>query len=141
MADPSAHEYQNTPGSNQRESLRDILMQPTQTRDFAPQFNHHNSQQRLHRVHYVSRSKSVKDDRERRLPNLNKKYYSDLIRSLKWELAKKRRSKLRKGNALLIQDNAPPHGVTMATIEECGLQLLDLSPIPQIKLPHAFFIP
>ncbi|XP_022088986.1 sprouty-related, EVH1 domain-containing protein 2-like [Acanthaster planci] len=76
LCDPSAHEYQNTPGSNQRESLRDILMQPTQARDFAPQFNHHSNQQRLHRVHYVSRSKSVKDDKERRLSNSNKKYSS-----------------------------------------------------------------
>ena len=58
---------------------------------------------------------------------MNQEYYSDLIRSLKREMARKRRNKLRKGHALLLQDNAPPHrtGVTMATIEECGLQLLE----------------
>jgi len=35
-------------------------------------------------------------------------------------MVRKRRNKLRKGHALLLQDNAPPHraGVTMATIEE-----------------------
>ena len=59
--------------------------------------------------------------------NMNKEYYSDLIRSLKRELVRERRNKLRKGHALLLQDNAPPHraGVAKATIEECGLQLLE----------------
>ena len=58
---------------------------------------------------------------------MNKEYHSDLKRSVKREIARKRRNKLRKGHALLLQDNAPPHraGVTMATIEECGLQLLE----------------
>ena len=52
--------------------------------------------------------------------NMNKEYYSDLIRFLKREMARKRRNKLRKGHALLLQDNAPPYraGVNMATIEE-----------------------
>ena len=75
LSDPSVHEYQNTPGPGNRESLRDILMQPTQARDFTPQLNHHISQQRLHRVHYVSRPNPVKDDKERRLSN-SKKYSS-----------------------------------------------------------------
>ena len=49
--------------------------------------------------------------------NMNKEYYSDLIRSLKREMIRKRKKKNRKGHALLLQDNAPPHraGVTMAT--------------------------
>ena len=50
--------------------------------------------------------------------NMNKEYYSDLLRYLKQELAKKILNKLRKGHALLLQDNALPHraGVTIATI-------------------------
>jgi hypothetical protein len=53
---------------------------------------------------------------------MNKEYYSDLITSLKRELVRKRRNKLRKGHALLLQDNALPHraGVTMATIDKCA---------------------
>ena len=41
--------------------------------------------------------------------NMNKEYYLDLIRSLKREMARKRRNKLRKGHGLLLQDNEPPH--------------------------------
>ena len=74
--------------------------------------------------------------------NMNKEYYSDLIRSLKRELVRKRRNKLRKGHALLLQDNAPPHraGVTMATIEECGLQLLEHPPYSPDLAPSDFFL-
>ena len=59
--------------------------------------------------------------------NMNQEYYSDLIRVLKREMVRKRSNKLRKGHVLLLQDNAPPHqaGVAMATIEECGFQLLE----------------
>ena len=74
---------------------------------------------------------------------MNKQYYLDVIKSLKRELATKRRNKLRKGNALLLQDNVPPHraGVTMATIEECGLQLLDHPPFSHDLAPSEIFIP
>ena len=62
-------------------------------------------------------------------------------------MIRKRRNTLRKGHALLLQDNAPQHraGVAMATIEECGLQLLehplyspdlapsDIFPFPEMK--------
>ena len=70
--------------------------------------------------------------------------YSDLIRSLKREMVRKRRNKLRKGHALLLQDNAPPRraGVAMATKEECGLHLLEhTSYYPDLVSSEFFLFP
>ena len=74
--------------------------------------------------------------------NMNKEYYSDLTRSLKREMVRKRRNKLRKGHALLLQDNAPPYraGVTIATIEECSLQLLEHPQYSPDLAPSDFFL-
>ena len=65
---------------------------------------------------------------------MNSEYYSGLIKSLKIELSKKRRNKLRNGPVFLLQDNAPPHraAVTMETIENCGI--LNSYAIPHIHL-------
>ena len=75
---------------------------------------------------------------------MNQEYYSHFIRSLKREMVRKRRNKLRKGHAILLQDNAPPHrtGVTMTTIEECDLQLLEQPPYsPDLTPSHIFLFP
>ena len=74
--------------------------------------------------------------------NMNKEYYSDHIRSLKREMARKRRNMLRNGHVLLLQDNAPPYraGVTMATIEECSLQLLEHPQYSPDLVPSDFFL-
>ena len=74
--------------------------------------------------------------------NMNKEYYSDHIRSLKREMARKRRNMLRNGHVLLLQDNAPPYraGVTMATIEECSLQLLEYPQYSPDLAPSDFFL-
>ena len=73
---------------------------------------------------------------------MNKEYYSDHIRSLKREMARKRRNMLRNGHVLLLQDNAPPYraGVTMATIEECSLQLLEYPQYSPDLAPSDFFL-
>merc|ERR1711923_509429 len=57
---------------------------------------------------------------------MNKEYYSDLIRSLKREMIRKRRNKLRKEHVLLLQDNAPPHRAY--AVDACSLQLLEHPP-------------
>ena len=73
---------------------------------------------------------------------MNSEYYSSLIKSLRKELSKTRRNKLRKGHAFLLQDNAPPHraGVTMATIDECGIELLQHPPYSPDLAPSDFFL-
>ena len=62
--------------------------------------------------------------------------------SLKREMARKRRNMLRNGHVLLLQDNAPPYraGVTMATIEECSLQLLEHPQYSPDLAPSDFFL-
>jgi len=68
-------------------------------------------------------------------------YYAELIRKLRSAIKEKRRGKLSHG-VLLHRDNAPAHtsAVAMATIRECGFELLSQPPYSPDLAPSDYHV-
>ena len=68
-------------------------------------------------------------------------YYAEQIRKLRSAIKEKRRGKLSHG-VLLHHDNAPAHtsAVAMATIRECGFELLSQPPYSPDLAPSDYHV-
>ena len=72
---------------------------------------------------------------------INALYYSDLLKRLRENIKKKRPGMITKG-VLFHQDNAPAHSsvVAMATIRDCGFQLVPHPPYSPDLAPSDFHL-
>ena len=68
-------------------------------------------------------------------------YYANLLRQFRDSIKQKRRGKIRRG-VLLLHDNAPVHKsrLSMATIHECGFQLVNQPAFSPDLTPSDYFL-
>ena len=90
---------------------------------------------------FVSADEILQVDYLEKGQTINGKYYATLLQQLRVAITTNHREKIARG-VLFHQDNAPAYkaAVSMATIHQCGLEIIDHPPYSQDLTPSDFHL-